>query len=235
MNIYPFLLEEVIIFGGGRFFIGGSVFCWMRCIFLEEVFFIGGGVFFWRKCFLLEEVYFFGGSVFFVGGGDVCFWSRVALTGHRNILTNDIKITQEVISEQNNLGTECSETDDRGPPSIEQVASVQTRAMVEREKRPVKPLKVATISGLNIGPEELKEKQRSDTTLKKYWDMVSVQNSHYLMCHYNYLWTYQCRLVKKIVYICEVSRVRVMLLMSVAYNFFCLLLGLLFCCLSLYR
>ena len=33
----------------------------------------------------------------------------------------------------------------------------------------------------------------------------------------------------------EVSRVRVMLLMSVAYNFFCLLLGLLFCCLSLYR
>ena len=38
---------------------------------LEEVFFVGGGVFFWRKCF-------------FVGGGDVCFWSRVALTGHRN-------------------------------------------------------------------------------------------------------------------------------------------------------
>ena len=34
--------------------------------------------------------------------------------------------------------------------------------------------------------------------------------------------------------VCEVSRVRVMLLMSVAYNFFCLLLGLLFCCLSIY-
>ena len=64
-------------------------------------------------------------------------------------LTNDIKITQEVISEQNNSGTECSETDDRGP-SIEQVASVQTRAMVEKEKRPVKPLKVTTISGLDI-------------------------------------------------------------------------------------
>ena len=54
--------------------------------------------------------------------------------------------------------------------SIEQVASVHTRAMVEKEKRPVKPLKVTTISGLDIGPEELKEKQRSDTTLKKYWD-----------------------------------------------------------------
>jgi len=50
-------------------------------------------------------------------------------------LTNDVKVTQEVTSEQNNLETECSETDDRGP-FIEQVASVQTRAMVEKEKRP---------------------------------------------------------------------------------------------------
>ena len=93
-------------------------------------------------------------------------------------LTNDIKITQEVISEQNNSGTEYSETDDRDP-SIEQVASVQTRAMVEKEKRPVKPLKVTTrpISGLDIGPEELKEKQRPDTTLKKYWDLVSKPES----------------------------------------------------------
>ena len=45
-------------------------------------------------------------------------------------LPNDIKVTQEVTSEQNNSGTKCSETDDRGP-SIEQVASVQIRAMVE--------------------------------------------------------------------------------------------------------
>ena len=52
-------------------------------------------------------------------------------------LTNDIKITQEVISEQNNSGTECSETDDMGP-SIEQVSSVQTRAMAVKEKRPEK-------------------------------------------------------------------------------------------------
>ena len=74
-------------------------------------------------------------------------------------LTNDIEVIQEVTSEQNNSGTECSETDVRGP-SIEQVASVQTRAMVEKENRPVKPLKVTTLSGLDIGPEELKEKQR---------------------------------------------------------------------------
>jgi len=29
----------------------------------------------------------------------------------------------------------------------------------------------------DIGPEELKEKQRSDTTLKKYWDLVSKPES----------------------------------------------------------
>ena len=49
--------------------------------------------------------------------------------------------------------------------------------MVEKEKRSVKPLKVTTISGLDIGPEEIKEKQRSDTTLKKYWDLVSKPES----------------------------------------------------------
>jgi len=59
------LLEEV-------YFFGGSVFL------LEEVIrpIFGGGRFCWRRCIFLEEV-------FFVGGGDVCFWSRVALTGHR--------------------------------------------------------------------------------------------------------------------------------------------------------
>ena len=42
--------------------------------------------------------------------------------------------------------------------------------MVEKEKRSVKPLKVTTLLSLDIGPEELKEKQRSDMTLK---DLVS--------------------------------------------------------------
>ena len=67
-------------------------------------------------------------------------------------LTDDVKVTQEVTSEQS-----TSETDDRGP-FIEQVASVQIGAMVEKEKQLVKPLKVTSISGLDIGPEELKEK-----------------------------------------------------------------------------
>ena len=72
-------------------------------------------------------------------------------------LTDDVKVTQEVTSEQSTSETECSETDDRGP-FIEQVASVQIGAMVEKEKQLVKPLKVTSISGLDIGPEELKEK-----------------------------------------------------------------------------
>jgi len=51
-------------------------------------------------------------------------------------LTDDVKVTQKVTSEQNNLKTKCSETDDRGT-FLEQVASVQTRAVVEKEKQPV--------------------------------------------------------------------------------------------------
>ena len=75
VTIWRIFLEEVNFVGGGRFH-------WRRCIFggsvflLEEVIIFGGGRFCWRRCIFLEEV-------FFVGGGDVCFWSRVALTGHR--------------------------------------------------------------------------------------------------------------------------------------------------------
>ena len=93
-----------------------------RGIFWRKCFFVGGGHYFWRRSILLEEVYFFGGSVFlleeviifgggrfcwrrcifwrkcfFVGGGDVCFWSRVALTGHRIIHIN--KVIQKYLHE----------------------------------------------------------------------------------------------------------------------------------------
>jgi len=47
-------------------------------------------------------------------------------------LTNDVSVTQEVTSEQSDSETEYSETDGRGT-SREQVASVQTRAMVARK------------------------------------------------------------------------------------------------------
>jgi len=51
-------------------------------------------------------------------------------------------------------------------------AAVQTRAMVAKESKPPKPLKVKSVPGLDIGPEELKVKQKADESLKKYWELV---------------------------------------------------------------
>ena len=51
-------------------------------------------------------------------------------------------------------------------------AAVQTRAMVAKESKPPKPLKVKSVQGLDIGPEELKVKQKADESLKKYWELV---------------------------------------------------------------
>ena len=54
----------------------------------------------------------------------------------------------------------------------EQCAAVQTRAMVAKESRPPKPLKVKSVPGLDIGPDELLAKQKADTNLRKYWELV---------------------------------------------------------------
>jgi len=51
-------------------------------------------------------------------------------------------------------------------------AAVQTRAMIAKESKPPKPLKVKSVAGLDIGPEELKVKQKADESLKKYWELV---------------------------------------------------------------
>ena len=51
-------------------------------------------------------------------------------------------------------------------------AAVQTRAMVVKESKPPKPLKVKSVPSLDIGPEELKMKQKADESLKKYWELV---------------------------------------------------------------
>ena len=51
-------------------------------------------------------------------------------------------------------------------------AAVQTRAMVVKENKPPKPLKVKSVPGLDIGPEELKVKQKADESLKKYRELV---------------------------------------------------------------
>jgi len=47
-----------------------------------------------------------------------------------------------------------------------------TRAMTAKEKKPPKPLKVNSVPGLDIGPDELKTKQKEDVSLKKYWELV---------------------------------------------------------------
>jgi len=47
--------------------------------------------------------------------------------------TNDISMTEEVISEQNNLENKYSKTEDNGT-SLKQVTSVQIRAMIVKEK-----------------------------------------------------------------------------------------------------
>jgi len=51
-------------------------------------------------------------------------------------------------------------------------AAVQTRAMKVKEGKPQKPLKVTTIHGLDTGPEQLIEQQKTDQTLKKYWELA---------------------------------------------------------------
>jgi len=51
--------------------------------------------------------------------------------------------------------------------NFDKCAPVQTRAMKERELKPPRPLKVSSIDGLEIGPEQLIEQQRTDETLKR--------------------------------------------------------------------
>jgi len=45
-------------------------------------------------------------------------------------------------------------------------------AMVANEKKPLKPLKVNFVPGWDVGPDEIKTKQKEDDSLKKYWDLV---------------------------------------------------------------
>jgi len=55
---------------------------------------------------------------------------------------------------------------------IEECAAVQTRAMVANEKKPPKLLKVNSVPGWDVGPDEIKAKQKEDDSLKKYWALV---------------------------------------------------------------
>ena len=44
--------------------------------------------------------------------------------------------------------------------------------MKVKEGKPQKPLKVTTVPGLDIGPEQLVEQQKADQTVKKYWELA---------------------------------------------------------------
>jgi len=48
--------------------------------------------------------------------------------------------------------------------------------MVAKENKPTKLLKVKSVAGLDIGPEELKAKQKADESLKKYRELVDKPN-----------------------------------------------------------
>ena len=78
------------------------------------------------------------------------------------------KVNPEIteVSEQ-----ECNQIGD-GEMTVNECAAVQTRAMAAKEKKPPKPLKVNSVPGLDIGPDELKSKQKEDVSLKKYWELV---------------------------------------------------------------
>ena len=44
--------------------------------------------------------------------------------------------------------------------------------MVGNEKKLPKPLKINSVPIWDVGPEEIKAKQKEDDSLKKYWDLV---------------------------------------------------------------
>ena len=65
-----------------------------------------------------------------------------------------------------------SEETDRSE-NVNKCAAVQTRAMKQKELKPPKPLKVSSINGLEIGPEQLIEQQRSDETCEMAQQQLS--------------------------------------------------------------
>jgi len=54
-----------------------------------------------------------------------------------------------------------------------------------KEGKPQKPLKVTTIHGQNIGPQQLIEQLKTDQTLKKYWELAEnpVENGKNTIFH----------------------------------------------------
>jgi len=79
-------------------------------------------------------------------------------------------IPEPVTNSEMCLNTNTSAID--ADTTTDMCAAVQTRAMVAKESKPPKPLTVKSVPGLDIGPEELKVKQKAGESLKKYRELV---------------------------------------------------------------
>jgi len=91
----------------------------------------------------------------------ICDKSNSIISDHRGQINT---------SEEQNINSDDQLIDHSD--TQEQCAAVQTRAMVAKEGKPPKPLKVKSMPGLDIGPDELKVKQKADLTLRKYWELA---------------------------------------------------------------
>jgi len=91
--------------------------------------------------------------------------THMNITEQTNGSVNDDAVNDNQISESDEQLIVTSEAHDR-------CAAVQTRAMVAKESKPPKPLKIKSVPGLDIGPDELLAAQEADKTLTKYWDLV---------------------------------------------------------------
>ena len=104
------------------------------------------------------------GNIPGICGTDAGSYKEERVRCGKHTSTNEIKVNDEV-----KIETEFDRSKaERDSAPLEHVATVQTRAIAANGKLPPKSLKIKTVPGLDIGPEELKEKQRSERTFKKY-------------------------------------------------------------------
>ena len=55
--------------------------------------------------------------------------------------------------------------------------AVQTRAQIQKEEKPTKPLKVVSPSSLQVTPRDFKEAQREDVDLARYYGFIELPNT----------------------------------------------------------
>ena len=87
------------------------------------------------------------------------------------------KETQSVMSQT----TEQIENDrSRSCESVDQeiTAAVQTRSQVDKESRPLKPLKLTKFETLNLSVDEFRQMQTADPNLDKYWKLAREVDSN---------------------------------------------------------